>query len=256
MAMTSRACVALLLGLLVLCGAPHVQSAQAQGFLQPDFGSSPPPRAYRYPALPYRYAPSGAPFSPRQFEEVPPRPFSNTYRTLCVRMCDGYYFPISSAATQDTLMHDADACSSSCGAEARLFFLPSTGGDPGSAVDLTGMAYSSLPNAFKYRKTLVEDCRCRPQPWSEAERERHRAYAQGQSPGDAGAEGAGPRNAEVIAGGDYSRRSIVPVDDGRAVPRPDPIVRNIEPILPERSLFGAGGWEMPRGYGWPYGRRY
>jgi hypothetical protein len=245
--MTSRARVALLLGLLVLCGAPHVQSAQAQGFPQPDFGSSPPPRAYRYPALPYRYAPSGAPFSPRQFEEVPPRPFSNTYRTLCVRMCDGYYFPISSAATQDTLMHDA---------EARLFFLPSTGGDPGSAVDLTGMAYSALPNAFKYRKTLVEDCRCRPQPWSEAERERHRAYAQGQSPGDAGAEGAGPRNAEVIAGGDYSRRSIVPVDDGRAVPRPDPIVRNIEPILPERSLFGAGGWEMPRGYGWPYGRRY
>ena len=154
-------------------------------------------------------------------------------------------------------MHDADACSASCGAEARLFFHPSTGGDAGSAVDLTGMAYSALPNAFKYRKTLVEDCRCRPQPWSEAEVERHRAYAQGKSPGGAGAEHAGPRNAEVIAGGDYSRRSIVPVGDDRAVPRPDPIVRNIEPILPERSLFGAGGWEMPRGpYGWPYGRRY
>jgi hypothetical protein len=57
----------------------------------------------------------------------------------------------------------------------------------------------------------------------------------------------------VIAGGDYSRRSIVPIGDDRAVPRPDPFVRNIEPILPERSLFGAAGWEMPPG---PYGRRY
>ena len=49
-------------------------------------------------------------------------------------------------------------------------------------VDLTGMAYSTLPNAFKYRKTLVEGCRCRPQPWSEAELQRHRAYAQGHLP--------------------------------------------------------------------------
>ncbi len=100
--MTSRARVALLLGLLVLCGVPHAPPAQAQSSRQPDFGSSPPPSAYRYPALPYRYAPYGAPFSPRQFEEVRPLPLSSTYRTLCVRLCDGYYFPISSAATQDT----------------------------------------------------------------------------------------------------------------------------------------------------------
>ena len=48
-------------------------------------------------------------------------------------------------------------------------------------VDLTGLAYSALPNAFRYRKTLVPECRCRPQPWSEAELQRHRDYAAGKS---------------------------------------------------------------------------
>jgi hypothetical protein len=257
--MTLRTRLALLLGLLALPAGAHAQPAQAQGAERPLFGPAAAPRAYRYPVLPYGYAPYGAPHSPyRLEEEVRPLPRRSTYRTLCVRLCDGYYFPISSAATQDTLTHDADVCSASCGAEARLFFHPSNGGDARSAVDLTGMAYSSLPNAFKYRKTLVEDCRCRPQPWSAVEAERHRAYAEeqpaqpsGDQPGQRGAGGI-----EVIAG-DYSRRSIVPglpgANDDRAVPRPEPIVRNIEPILPERPLFGAGGWDLPRG---PHGRRY
>jgi hypothetical protein len=240
----------------------HVQPVQTQGSAQPAFGPAASPRAYRYPVLPYGHGPYGAPYSPyRLEEEARPLPRRSTYRTLCVRLCDGYYFPISSAASQDTLAHDADVCSASCGAEARLFFHPSSGGDARSAVDLTGMAYSSLPNAFRYRKTLVEDCRCRPQPWSQVEAERHRAYAEEQpaqpSDGSPGQRGAG--GIEVIAG-DYSRRSVAPglpgVDDDREAAQPDPVVRNIEPILPERFVFGAGGWDLPRGpYGWPYGRR-
>jgi hypothetical protein len=257
--MTLRGRVALLLGLLALPAGAHAQPAQVQGAERPGFGPAASPRAYRYLAPAYGHAPYGAPYSPyRLEEEARSLPRLSTYRTLCVRLCDGYYFPISSAATQDTLTHDADVCSASCGAEARLFFHPSNGGDARGAVDLTGMAYSSLPNAFRYRKTLVEDCRCRPQPWSKAEAERHRTYAEEQpaqpsweQPGQRGGGGI-----EVIAG-DYSRRSIVPglsgADDDHAVPRPDPIGRNIEPILPERSLFGAGGWDLPRG---PYGRRY
>ena len=98
-----------------------------------------------------------------------------------MRLCDGFYFPISSATNGSGLSRDADACSASCGSEARLFYHPNGGGDVDSMVDLTGIAYSALPNAFRYRKTLVPECRCRPQPWSEAELQRHRAYAEGQS---------------------------------------------------------------------------
>lgn len=263
--MASRARVALLLGVFALPVALPVHPTEAQGSVRPIFGYGPAPRAYRYPGTPYYrhpppyYGGPSSPYQPYDDEEARPLWRGGTYRTLCVRLCDGFYFPISSAATQDTLAHDADMCSAGCGSEARLFYHPSIGGNATTAVDLTGMAYSSLPNAFKYRKTLVEGCRCRPQPWSEAEQERHRAYALGQSAGGSRSEDAGPKNAEVIAG-DYSRRTVVPglsgVDDDRAVPRPDPIVRNIEPILPERSLFGADGWGPPaRQYGWPGSHR-
>jgi hypothetical protein len=113
-----------------------------------------------------------------------------------VRLCDGYYFPISGAATHGSLARDADACAASCGAEARLFYHPKGDGDVDGMVDLTGMAYSSLPNAFKYRTGLVESCRCRPQPWSDAERQRHRGYT--SEPLDVGSATGGAPSPHVV----------------------------------------------------------
>jgi hypothetical protein len=67
-------------------------------------------------------------------------------------------------------------------------------------VDLSGRSYASLPNAFRYRKALVEGCSCKPAPWSVEEAARHQGYA-----GDAGVATAGvpaPRRAhpDAIAG--------------------------------------------------------
>jgi hypothetical protein len=241
--MALRLRVAMLLILLLL----PASLAQAQGLPQRPFGYGPPPRAYHYPGMsPYRMLPPyGGPLSPYQPYGDDQRPLARggTYRTLCVRLCDGFYFPISGAATQDSLARDADACSASCGAEARLFYHPNDGGDVDTMVDLTGIAYSALPTAFKYRKTLVEGCRCRPHPWSEAELERHRAYGQGRM------DGIAPRNAEIFAGGDRTGPSTGPVsieggdflpaprvegleqsdmptpDDAGLVARPPPVVR-------------------------------
>jgi hypothetical protein len=140
-----------------------------------------------------------------------------TYRTLCVRLCDGFYFPISPAAPQSRFARDADVCSASCGSEARLFYHPNIGGNVDIMVDLTGIAYGALPNAFKYRQALVPDCRCRPQPWSDAERERHRAYAEGQVP-DASAP---PRLAAAPS------RSLD--DDPYVMPEPPPLVQEVYP---------------------------
>lgn len=99
------------------------------------------------------------------------------YRTMCVRLCDGYYFPVSNATTHKTFQRDANMCESGCGSEARLFYMPAGETDVDKMSDLTGAAYSALPNAFKYRKTLVSGCTCKPMPWSEAARSRHRGYA-------------------------------------------------------------------------------
>jgi hypothetical protein len=86
-----------------------------------------------------------------------------TYRTLCVRTCDGYYFPISFSTTSEQFANDAQACTAMCpGAEARLFFYPNPGGAPESMMSITGEAYSSLPTAFQYRTSISPSCTCQP----------------------------------------------------------------------------------------------
>ncbi|RTL66072.1 MAG: DUF2865 domain-containing protein [Hyphomicrobiales bacterium] len=110
-----------------------------------------------------------------------PAPVANppavTYRTICVRLCDGYYFPISTVAPRTRLEADAAQCTASCSSEARLFFHLNPGGDVASARDFTGLHYESLSNAFRYLKQAVDGCRCRPEPWSSTEVQRHQRYA-------------------------------------------------------------------------------
>ncbi len=86
-----------------------------------------------------------------------------TYRTLCVRTCDGYYFPISFKVTRAKFNTDSIACLQRCtGGEARLFVHRNPGQKLSGAVDLRGNRYVDLDNAFRYRKELVEGCGCKP----------------------------------------------------------------------------------------------
>lgn len=41
-----------------------------------------------------------------------------TYRTVCVRTCDGYFWPISFSTTEDYFDRDQAQCASSCGSPA------------------------------------------------------------------------------------------------------------------------------------------
>lgn len=179
--MALRARFALLVTLLAVA----IQPANGQSFLESLFGSdeparSRPPRGYaRSQPPPSWFDGLLAPFgqNPRQ-----PQARLTIYRTLCVRMCDGFYFPISYATSSANFVNDAEKCAASCGGEARLFYYPNPGGEVEGMLDMTGRAYASYPAAFKYRHTLVEGCQCRPQPWTEAERARHRAYAAARTP--------------------------------------------------------------------------
>ena len=109
------------------------------------------------------------------------------YRTICVRSCDGYYFPISSNASQRRLTLDADLCRSSCpNAETALYLVP-IGQDAELAVSVEGHTpYPTLANAFKYRRGVDPSCSCRKQgqSWSEALAEAERLLVQnGRSEG-------------------------------------------------------------------------
>jgi hypothetical protein len=96
---------------------------------------------------------------------------SGTYRTVCVRMCDGYYFPISYSTVPNHFAEDQLACQRQCPAsEAVLYSYRNPGEDINQAVSPSGHAYSELPNAFLYRREIVASCSCRRpgQSWADA----------------------------------------------------------------------------------------
>lgn len=108
------------------------------------------------------------------------------YRTLCVRLCDGFYFPISFATSARFLARDAEQCALSCGTEARLFYYLKPGGSVDTMTDMAGRPYRELPTAFKYRVTLVNGCGCRPQSHSVASDAAPGAPARGAGEGGIG----------------------------------------------------------------------
>lgn len=96
---------------------------------------------------------------------------SGTYRTVCVRSCDGFYFPISFATVPARFPDDEKTCKALCpAADASLFTYRNPGEDMHSAVSLTGQPYSSIPNAFAYRQKFNPTCSCKAagQTWAEA----------------------------------------------------------------------------------------
>jgi hypothetical protein len=98
-------------------------------------------------------------------------PQSGTYRTVCVRSCDGAYFPISFATVPGRFPDDEKTCKALCpAAEASLYTYRNPGEDMSSAVSINGQPYSSSPNAFRYRQEFNPSCACKAagQSWSDA----------------------------------------------------------------------------------------
>lgn len=187
----------------------YAQPSGLGGFMQGLFGSSPPqphypqnPALQVYPPGPVARYPQSLP--PRtlepsrgaqrssakphsQTEELPAnrkQPQSNAasslgggLRTMCVRLCDGYYWPMTFDARRGRLDHDSKVCSASCTSEARAFVMPKSG-EAKDMVDAQGRPYVKLANAFKYRKIPAGSCSCRPDPWDSEARARHEGFAE------------------------------------------------------------------------------
>ena len=133
------------------CGPQYVNAAPAPGgFLNNLFGNNNPG-----PGAP------GADLGPQ----------SGTYRTVCVRSCDGFYFPISFATVPAKFPEDEKTCKALCPAtDASLFSYRNPGEDINQAVSINGQPYSSSPNAFRYRQEFNPSCSCKApgQTWSDA----------------------------------------------------------------------------------------
>lgn len=104
-------------------------------------------------------------------------PAEQGYRTVCVRLCDGSYFPISERALPSDFAADETQCRSRCGSPARLFVYKNGHETPLQMRDLSGRTYLELPTAFLFHTGYDAQCTCRSQPWTVASRQRHDRYA-------------------------------------------------------------------------------
>jgi hypothetical protein len=98
-------------------------------------------------------------------------PQSGTYRTVCVRTCDGGYFPISFATVPGRFPDDEKTCKALCPAtEANLYAYRNPGEDMNQAVSISGQPYTSSPNAFRFRQEFSPTCSCKApgQTWADA----------------------------------------------------------------------------------------
>ncbi len=176
--------------LLAVSSFAIASEASAQSFFEQLFGLGSKPQANAPANRPNGLTtPGGRPYSlpsspvqpqrrPTDDDDGNSRSGPGTIRTVCVRMCDGYYFPVSNATNRKGLYRDYGRCAAQCGEDAKLFQLPAGSLDMSQATDNNGRTYGSLKTAFLYRKTLVSGCQCRQPPWSETEVQRHRVYAE------------------------------------------------------------------------------
>ncbi|WP_292585066.1 DUF2865 domain-containing protein, partial [Mesorhizobium sp.] len=80
---------------------------------------------------------------------------NDDFHTVCVRTCDGYFFPMSNAASYGDFERDQKNCESSCpGTEMQVFYTRDMDGDAGAMTSsVTGRPYSELPTAYLYKQT-------------------------------------------------------------------------------------------------------
>ena len=130
--------------------------------------ASTPPR--RYAALPgNRFGQRTPRFEARPVrtgarERSPsPAAFAAGTRTVCVRRCDGYVFPLGRLRSRADLPVHAAACAAACpNAPTDLFTLAPGRSELDQAVGLDGRPYRRTASANLYRRTRVESCSCQP----------------------------------------------------------------------------------------------
>ncbi|SFU23434.1 DUF2865 domain-containing protein [Mesorhizobium sp. YR577] len=111
------------------------------------------------------------------------------YRTVCVRTCDGYYFPMSFASSRRQFSRDLRNCQAMCpGTEMQVFFqendaqmveevkegeeAPDIRNESADMISVVnGKPYSEMPTAYLYRRESLArpaNCSCDGQGSSEA----------------------------------------------------------------------------------------
>jgi len=140
----------LLACLVFAVAVPQAASAQSGGLFGALLGIfSGAPRVHREAPLSYA-DPSGDPTERSQQPSGRPGRGGLAY---CVRMCDGRYFPVTTAGGSGP----ESTCNAMCPAAQTKIFWGSQAG-PGVAQD--GLSYTDTDNAYVFRDKIVDGCTC------------------------------------------------------------------------------------------------
>lgn len=93
-------------------------------------------------------------------EKARPAVVQQTRRFECVRLCDGYHFPVGGLSPSASWQAQESMCQAACpDADVKLFSM-GPGGAIEGAVSRDMRRYASLPAAFAYRTSRTASCTC------------------------------------------------------------------------------------------------
>ena len=83
-------------------------------------------------------------------------------KAVCVRTCDGGFFPLANNSRRGGAEGLAEMCSALCPNVETRDFTSAPSAEIDDAVGLDGQPYRSMPNAFKFRTKYDPACTCKP----------------------------------------------------------------------------------------------
>jgi hypothetical protein len=87
---------------------------------------------------------------------------SGSRRPVCVRLCDGFFFPVASFSGSAEIASEEATCAGICpDAPVALYFLPAGSDKIEGATSTSGERYTALPASLRYRTTRDGACACR-----------------------------------------------------------------------------------------------
>jgi hypothetical protein len=166
-------------------------------------------------------------------EKGPVQAHSGSY-AVCVRTCDGSFFPVSYSGAGSRADSLEDVCRALCpNADMALYSFP-FGGTVDEAASATGEPYANLPNAGKFEKAYDPSCSCRRkgQTWAEALADAEARY--------------GHEKHDILVTPEKSAEMARPIIDPKAKPPTD---AKGKPVAPNASLLAGPGATTGLGMG-------
>jgi Protein of unknown function (DUF2865) len=148
---------------------------------------------------------------------------------VCVRTCDGSFFPVSYSGAGSRADSLEDVCRALCpNADVALYSFP-FGGTIEEAESPSGEPYANLPNASKFERTYDPSCSCRRkgESWAEALADAEARY--------------GHEKHDILVTPEKSAEMARPIVDPKAKPATDAKGKLGAPAVPNASVVAGPG---------------